>query len=280
MADCPIPSTHDKLNEAQYFFDGLLKNYHRPYEFQFNLNAFIQAIRNITFMLQSEEQKPDVFDNWYAKKQEDMKTNETLRRFVNARNVVVKRSSLTAKSKARSGMFRGRRLKLVFMHDLPVLMDTYEALEKEKQLTIGLLLDEEHLSIGEQVGVERTWIVTELGDGEAATTCLEALNYMGQLVAEAHALFGLHEKHTPIVVDMPEVQVLLETMSIRRWRRSGDGRDTRGPARRERGRPEDGRVFSRSPLQAASAANRLSVRIRVYRLQPIVVQRYTFRHDE
>src|SRR4051794_9422817 len=105
MADCPIPSTHDKYNEAQYFFGGILKNYHHAYQFQFNLNAFIQAIRNITWMLQSEDGKPEGFDSWYAAKQADMRGNEVLKRFVNARNVVVKRSSLTAKSKARSGLF-------------------------------------------------------------------------------------------------------------------------------------------------------------------------------
>jgi len=42
-------------------------------------------------------------------------------------------------------------------------------------------------------------------------TCLEALNYMGDLVAEAHRLYGGSEQHEPITVDMLPVQVLLET---------------------------------------------------------------------
>ena len=206
-----MPSTHDKFNEAQYFFNKMLEQYHRPFEFQFNLNAFIQAIRNVTFMLQAEENKPEGFDDWYTKKQEEMRANTLLRRFVEARNIVVKRSSLTAMSKARSGLFRGRRLKLAVAHGLPLFMDTLEALDNAKRFAYGLFLDEEHSAIGEQAGVERVWIVAELGDDEVAGTCLQALNYMGTLVAEAHRLYGGSEQHEAIAVDMQRVQVLLET---------------------------------------------------------------------
>ena len=205
---CPVPSTHDKYDEAQYFLGKLLEHYHRPDEFQFNLNAFIQAIRNITFMLQSEENKPEGFDDWYAKKQEAMRANETLRRFVEARNIIVKRSSLAAMSKARSGLFRGRKLKLAVAHELPPFMDTLEALEKAKAFAYGLFLDEEHSAIGEQAGVERVWIVSELGSDEIAVSCLQALNYMGELVAEAHRLYGGSEQHKPITVDIDRKSVV------------------------------------------------------------------------
>ena len=210
-SSCPVPSTHDKYNEARYFFAKLLEHYHRPEEFQFNLNAFIQAIRNITFMLQSEENKPEGFDEWYAKKQAAMRADAALRRFVEARNIIVKRSSPSAMSAARSGLFRGRKLKLAVAHELPPFMDTLEALENAKAFAYALFLDEEHSAIGEQAGVERVWVVTELGGDEAALTCLRALNYMGELVAEAHRLCGGSDRHEPITVDMRQVQVLLET---------------------------------------------------------------------
>lgn len=79
----------------------------------------------------------------------------TPRRFVEARNIIVKRSSLAAMSKARSGLFRGRKLKLAAGHELPPFTDTLEALVKAKALAYGLLLAEEHSAIGEQAGVER-----------------------------------------------------------------------------------------------------------------------------
>ena len=207
---CSLPSTHDKYNEAQYFFGKLVALYHRPDEFKFNLNAFIQAIRNITFMLQSEERKPEGFAQWYAKKQEEMRADDLLRRFVEARNIIVKRSSLVAMSTARSGLFRGRMLKLAAEHEVPPFTDTVEVLERAKNFALRLFLDEEHSAIGEQAGVERTWVVSEISQGEVVGTCLQALNYMGELVAEAHRLWGGLEQHEPITIDKQSMQVLLE----------------------------------------------------------------------
>ena len=131
--DCPVPATHHKYQEAKYFLEKLLEHYHDPWEFQFNLNAFIQAFRNITFVLQSEPNKPAGFDDWYEKKRTEMRENRLLRNLVEARNIVVKQSSLTSKSRALSGMFRGYRMKLAIPHDLPVFMPTAEALELAKK---------------------------------------------------------------------------------------------------------------------------------------------------
>lgn len=41
----------------------MLQEYHAPFHFRFYLNAFIQALRNVTFMLQSEERKPTALKN-------------------------------------------------------------------------------------------------------------------------------------------------------------------------------------------------------------------------
>jgi hypothetical protein len=128
--DCPIPSTQDKFNEASYFLSKMIENYHNPWEFQFNLNAFIQAFRNITFMLQAEPNKPSSFEEWYKIKQEDMRANKLLKNFINARNIVVKQSSLSSKSKAWSGIFRGRKLKLALDTEVHPFTDTKEFFKK------------------------------------------------------------------------------------------------------------------------------------------------------
>lgn len=162
-------------------------------------------------MLQSESEKPHAFDEWYLEKRNEMKAYELLRRFVEARNLIVKQTSLTSRSKALSGLFRGRGLKLAIQHDIPVFLDTRSTLERAKQFAIGFFLDEEHSAIGEQIGVERTWIVEELGDSEITALCVEALNYMGHLVAEVHKLYGMDARHDEIEFNMPSVQVLLES---------------------------------------------------------------------
>ncbi|MCK9224930.1 MAG: hypothetical protein M0Q02_07580 [Candidatus Muirbacterium halophilum] len=207
----PIPSTQDKFNEADYFLMKMMEHYQNPWEFQFNLNAFIQAFRNITFMLQAEPNKPKEFEEWYLKKQEDMKANKLLRNFVQARNIVVKRSSLSSKSKAQLGLFRDRSLKLSIGTEVHPFSDSKQLLQKTQEIMIGSFLDEEHMAIGEQLGVERSWIVEEIGEDEVVSLCLEALNYMGNLISEAKELFGLKEEFQNIKLNLPLVQVLLES---------------------------------------------------------------------
>lgn len=208
--DSSIPDTHQKFKEAAYFLGKCADHYHVPLEFQFNLNAFIQALRNTTFMLQSEPKKPEGFDAWYTSKQTEMKEIDLLRRFVQARNIVVKQSSLTARSTALMGVFRGRRYKLGIQRSVPLLAPSAWILERLKA-NVGFFIDDEHSQPWEQFGVKRTWVVEELGEGEVLSLCLEALNHIGLVVTEAHRLFGADVDSLEMKLDMVRTQTLLET---------------------------------------------------------------------
>ena len=220
-AECPIPDTNTKFKEAAYFLGKCAEHYHVPLEFQFNLNAFIQALRNTTFMLQSEPNKPEGFESWYETKQAEMRQSDLLRRFVQARNIVVKQSSLKARSTAFSGLFRGRRYKLGMQHPVPLLAPSAWILERLKK-SVGFFLDEEHSQPWEQFGVHRTWVVEALGESEVLSLCLQALNHIGAVVEEAHSFFGADIESTEMELDMLRTQTLLETdvdpSLIAKWR--------------------------------------------------------------
>ena len=62
---CPLPKTHRRLVEAHLLWHQTLAQYQQPELFQANLNATIQALRNITFILQSEKHSFDQFEGWY-----------------------------------------------------------------------------------------------------------------------------------------------------------------------------------------------------------------------
>ena len=51
---CPIPATHHKFGEAGYFLAMMVENYHDPWPFLYNFNAFLQANRSVTMMLEKE----------------------------------------------------------------------------------------------------------------------------------------------------------------------------------------------------------------------------------
>ena len=73
-ANCPLPSAHQRCAEAKYFLEQCLLHYHEPQPFLHNLNGFIQALRNITFMLQSELSNRENFSAWYEAKRAEMRS--------------------------------------------------------------------------------------------------------------------------------------------------------------------------------------------------------------
>ena len=205
-------STVDKLVECQYFLAMMLRNYHDPSAFRYNLNAFIQALRNVTFMLQSEDNKPDGFDEWYQEQRAKMRENPLLRNFVQARNIVVKQQMLEAKSKCSLGLFRGRRMKIALRGEVPPCVDTIEYLERAKKFAIGFILDKEHSAIGEQIGVERTWVVEALGDADVVTHCAHALEAIVTVVEEAVVMAGGQKLNLSVQLpDLKPYTVLLES---------------------------------------------------------------------
>ena len=51
-AECPLAQSDDKFYEAHYFIGRMMDDYHDPAAFRYNLNAFLQALRSVTFVLQ------------------------------------------------------------------------------------------------------------------------------------------------------------------------------------------------------------------------------------
>ena len=189
-AECPLAETDDRFGEAHYFIERMMVEYHEPMAFRFNLNAFLQALRNVTFVLQKDLSHRDGFREWYRERQGTMKEDPLLPKFAAGRNIVVKQRSLEINSKAEIGLFRGRTLKLAFSMDVPVHQSSKHIVENIAPIT-GLI-EPEHFAIDEQYGVRREWNAPELGDGNVITLCDLAWVKIGQVLSEAHDFAGWH----------------------------------------------------------------------------------------
>src|SRR5690349_1236783 len=99
--ECPVPKSHRRLQEAHRAWHQAAHLYSDPDGFRVNLNAAIQALRNVTFILQSEKHNIPSFDTWYPSWQQRMKEDNVLRWSVDARNRVVKQGDLETESVAR-----------------------------------------------------------------------------------------------------------------------------------------------------------------------------------
>ncbi|WP_057938817.1 hypothetical protein [Algoriphagus resistens] len=183
---CPILATHDTFEQAHYHLHQCILNYHNPSQFRFNLNSFIQSLRNITFALQSEKRKIPDFDVWYSKKQEQLKENDLLKKFVEGRNVVVKQGMLESKSKVSSGLFKFRKEKACVIMDIPPFTESKNVLELAKKIWIPGFVAPEHIFIGEEIGIKREWVIESISEKEIISECNSAWIALGNLVGEAH----------------------------------------------------------------------------------------------
>jgi len=84
----------DALDQAEYFYKRMEKTSKIPSEFRFNTNAFIASGRNITWNLQKEFSKSAKFRSWYAQKQNEMRNDELMTFFNQARMISVKEHPL------------------------------------------------------------------------------------------------------------------------------------------------------------------------------------------
>lgn len=185
---CPLEETHDKYDEAHYFLEHMMLEWHRPGPLRWSMNAFLQALRNVTFYLQKQLAHEDGFRAWYEDQQAQMRADELLRKFVEGRNIVVKQRNLVAESVAQIGMFRYRKSKLGMLVPVPAYHPS-EYILRVHAPKLGLL-DEEHSAIGEEYGVQRTWTVRELGEGNVLKLCDQAWAKIGHVLSAAHDFIG------------------------------------------------------------------------------------------
>lgn len=227
LQTCPLVNTHDKLNEAFYFLLTLLSYYHNADLFRYHLNWFIQSLRNITWILQKEKHKIPNFDKRYKTQQKVMESNAILKLFVNARNIVVKKWMLESKSKLWVGVFRWRKLKLAILNEIRnPFIDSVTILKDFKKSGLWWIACNGNV-VREQIGVQRTWIVTELWEDEIVGVCYEAFKSIYQVIDDAHKTMKYKlpklVKESDINIQARKYTILLETdinpnLIKKRWR--------------------------------------------------------------
>ena len=102
-------------------------------------------------------------------------------------------------------------MKLSMNTEIKPFTDTRVILLATARFVGNLFVGGKYEQVGEQAGVERTWVVAEIGDSEVITECLPALNYMFTLVEEAHRFCGTESGLKIVSYDLPSFFVLLES---------------------------------------------------------------------
>lgn len=84
-----IPLAKKNLHECEYHLTRMIGS-RNVEELEINFAAFVNSARNVTFVLQKEFNKNEVFKSWYDKKREEMRKDELCVFFNDLRDKIVK----------------------------------------------------------------------------------------------------------------------------------------------------------------------------------------------
>jgi hypothetical protein len=202
--DCPTPSAHRRLSDAHRSWHQALSEYQDPEGFRHNLNNCIQALRNVTFHLQSEKGSIPGFDSWYKEWQDRMKNDPALKWLNEARITVVHQGDLTANSEA--------VVRLVSTYfdaadeltrGLPQPREAAIELKLEPADSLSDALDlltshdiPERLLRDSYFALERRWVAADLPDRELLEALAHCHGFLLSIVADAHKLVNQSHKVT------------------------------------------------------------------------------------
>lgn len=180
---CPIPQTHDRLNQAFSIFDDIINHYQEPEKFTTTLNNLIQALRNVTFILQAEREKIPDFDKWYPSKQDAMKSDDVMVWLNDARVHIVHRGDLEKKSYLHIKV-KTHYDEVIFSEEFDPYLSTEEAgalFRKLFKLKLPEYLVEETI-----LEVERAWIIEKYPKAEVVDILIYCLSQLVNIVYLAH----------------------------------------------------------------------------------------------
>jgi hypothetical protein len=182
---CPIPHTHSRLDEAHRLWHRAAASYEDPDEFRTNLNALIQALRNVTFVLQGEKQAIHNFETWYENWRDIMRQDEVMKWLVAARNRVVKKGDLETYSTAAAGIQASWDEPELVSFNVPPLYTTEAIAATAAQQDIP-----DDVRKGGILTVERRWVASDLPEYELLDALAHCFGMLILLVADAHRQAG------------------------------------------------------------------------------------------
>ena len=104
--DCILNNVEKRWLDCWNLWINCANNYYNPESFRLNLNSCIQALRNITWILQKSKNYIPRFNEWYEKHQSQMINDNILKWLKISRNRIVKEGDLILHSKAKIAIVR------------------------------------------------------------------------------------------------------------------------------------------------------------------------------
>lgn len=161
----------------------MLSNYQNPENFRISLNAAIQALRNVTFLLQSNKSNIQDFDQWYEEYRSIMKSDEILKWLHQARNIIVKQEDLKLHSIASARVRAWDDVSRLEFQISPFI--TTERIAKDL-VRMHVVKAPEPIAEHAILNVERKWVVNDLPNHELLDVIAHGYKFFDKLLLDAH----------------------------------------------------------------------------------------------
>lgn len=203
-----------RLHEAHRHWHHAQTNYFDPEEFRMAMQSCIQTLRTVTFMLQAGKGKLPGFDEWYAQKQEAMRSDEILRWLITARNHIEKAGDLVTYSKMTAKVLASYHDNLEIAAVEGELFDSIGALFRKVPTCylMGQVFEHGVLRI------ERRWVANTLSSHELLDAIAHAYTLLSQVLADACAHWSLMAWDAPRLHGEKVKEPLGECLSCMRER--------------------------------------------------------------
>lgn len=192
------------MDEAHRFWHECLNEYQSPEGFRVKLNACIQALRNVTFVLQKEKSLISDFEKWYAPWQEKMRSDPILRWIVKSRNRIVKEGDLETLSIAKATLIADyfSAADSTSKDYRPISVDAADGQRKKSVTAPPRYRLEEIVRMAASglpqsilrdsvLAIERRWVDRALPDHEILDALSTAYARLADLISDAHTRIGL-----------------------------------------------------------------------------------------
>lgn len=182
MQECIFRKTEVRSQQAHNLWHRALDSYSYPDEFHTILNALIQSLRSITFVLQKEGSHIQDFNNWYSKKRDEMRSDPLLRWLVEKRNQVEKEGDLDTLSTAEIHLIDS-------WYDRPSLTLTANPTDSNIAIAeaIATKLGDDIAKYG-VLRIERRWTLQELQGRDILDALSECYFKLTSIIEEAHSI--------------------------------------------------------------------------------------------
>lgn len=179
--DCVLNNVEKRWIDSWNLWIYCAKAYCNPESFRLSLNNCIQTLRSITWILQKSKSDIPGFNEWYKKRQSQMRGDQILKWLHDSRNRIVKEGDLILFSKAKIAIVTSWLEPSSIEIEIPPFTKTSDFV---RVISERISIKPSYLDA--ILRVERKWVDSELPKTELLEALAHTFRFLTKILLDAH----------------------------------------------------------------------------------------------